>query len=280
MKAILEKVLLEDQDPVRSFVYHKGDFDAPYHFHPEMELTLIIESSGIRYVGNNISDYLPGDLVLLGTNIPHCWKNNSVAGHSSKSLVLQWREEIIADQPWFKDIRQLCHQAQRGLYLLPEYRKAVTEGMFKVLNSSKTEKYLRMVELLHYLATEVKFEVLAGASYSYDLSSATTDRLQKVQNYVKNHFHEKIKLADVAGHLHMSEQSFSRFFSKTWHKPFFVFLNEYRINIASRLVLETDKQMTEIAYDCGYESLAFFYKQFKKFKKHSPLEFRKMFQKI
>ncbi|GGF36234.1 AraC family transcriptional regulator [Echinicola rosea] len=280
MKAILEKVLLEEQDPVLSFSYNKKDFETPYHFHPEFELTYIMESSGIRYVGNNISDYQPGDLVMLGKNLPHCWKNEHSEHQSSRSLVLQWREEIIPELPWFEKIRQLHKDAERGLYFLPDAKEDILRAMQAVLHSTGLDKYQAMVGLLDLMTNKGKFIKLAGSSYSSDLSHDTNDRLQAVQQYVNNHYQGKIKLKDIADHLHMSEQSFSRFFSKTWKKPFFVFLNEYRINIASRVILETDKQMTEIAFECGYESLAFFYKQFKKFKKHTPLEFRKMFQRI
>ncbi|UXP31014.1 AraC family transcriptional regulator [Reichenbachiella agarivorans] len=280
MKAVLEQVAIAEQDSIRAFRYSKKVFDAPWHFHPEYELTLILRSAGIRYVGNNISDFNEGDLVLLGSNLPHCWKNIDDKTGPSESLVIQWRQEIISDLPIFDQIHELMHRAQRGLFIHPKDRPEIASRMHALTDSTGIEQYLGFVELLDYIARHAHYDYIAGASYSYDGTSATTNRLEVVQSYVKTHFKEKIKLADIADKLSMSEQSFSRFFSKTMSKPFFVFLNEYRVNISSRLILETDLQMAEIAYQCGYESLPFFYKQFKKFKGYTPLEFRKMYRRI
>ena len=280
MKAILEKVELSDYQAVNAFLYDKGSFELPWHFHPEYELTLILKSSGIRYVGNNISDYVEGDLVLLGSNLPHCWKNNEEYEGACKSLVIQWRKEIISDMPIFSRITELLNQSQRGLRIQEESAPVITKMMHKVREADSVSQYVSFVELLDYIAREGKWEFLAGPSYSYDLSNATTNRLDLVQSFVKRRYKEKIKLSDIAGELSMSEQSFSRFFSKTMSKPFFEFVNEYRVNIASRQILETDLQIAEVAYKCGYESLPFFHKQFKKFKGFTPLEFRKMFNRI
>lgn len=280
MKAVLEQVAITEEESIRAFQYAKANFDAPWHFHPEYELTLIKKSSGIRYVGNNISDFNEGDLVLLGGNLPHCWKNGSEHSGTSESLVIQWRETIISDLPIFASIHQLMHRAQRGLYFHAEGREEIVSRMHAVLEAKGVPQYLQFVELLDHLARHARYDYIAGASYSYDGTSATTNRLEVVQSYVKDHYKDKIKLSNIADTLSMSEQSFSRFFSKTMNKPFFVFLNEYRVNISSRLILETDLQMAEIAYQCGYESLPFFYKQFKKFKGYTPLEFRKMYRRM
>ncbi|RED93002.1 AraC-like DNA-binding protein [Marinoscillum furvescens DSM 4134] len=217
---------------------------------------------------------------MLGANLPHCWKNLQGYHAGASSIVIQWRGDIFPDIPAFAGIQKLQQQAQRGLYLAPKHRTAVSEQMKAVVSSENLTQYLRFVELLDFIAEQVTYTPIAGASYTYDFSSRTTSRIEQVQTYVKEHFARKIKLSEVADHLNMSEQSFSRFFSKAMQRPFFVFLNEYRVNMASRLILETDFQMAQIAYQCGYESLPFFYKQFKKFKGYSPLEFRKMYQKI
>ena len=280
MKAILEKVDVTEQEQIHAFKYSNSSFELPWHFHPEFELTLILESSGIRYVGNNISDFEAGDLVMLGGNLPHCWKNDKDHSGTSSSLVIQWRKDIISDYPVFNGIKDLLSKSQRGLSFRPDDRDIIIEKMHAVLQSSSLQQYLKLIELLDYIARKSSYDFIAGPSYSYDLSGQSTNRLETVQTYVKEHYREKIRLAHVANHLHMSEQAFSRFFSKTMNKPFFTFLNEYRVNIASRDILETDLQMAEIAYKCGYDSLPFFYKQFKHFKGYTPLEFRKMYRKM
>lgn len=279
MKPILEKIEATNEEGIHAFIFEDSHFDMPWHFHPEHELTLILESSGIRYVGNNISDFEPGDLVLLSGNLPHCWKNEKEHSGKSKSLVIQWRQDVLHDLPMFEPILALLTKAERGLKFNKDSCAKEIELMYRVVETKGVQRYLVLIELLHSMANKNEYVWIAGSSYSYDLSTTTTTRLERVQSFVHHHFHEKIKLSEVAAHLHMNEQAFSRFFSKTMKKPFFLFLNEYRVNRASRLIFETDLQMSEIAYECGYESLPFFYKQFKKFKGYTPLEFRKMYKK-
>ncbi|MEM9858793.1 MAG: AraC family transcriptional regulator [Bacteroidota bacterium] len=279
MKAIIEKVGIPDQCGIHAFVFENTYFDMPWHVHPEYELTLILKSAGIRYVGNNVSDFTIGDLVLLGSNLPHCWKNTEDHKTMSRSLVIQWSKEVIHDLPVFDRIWDLLEEAQRGLFLQDKDGK-VAEMMHTIVECDGLGQYLKLVELLAFIAKEIPFKYVAGASYAYDISTHTNNRLDLIQNYVKQQYRDKIKLADVAAQVNMNEQAFSRFFSKTMKKPFFSYLNEYRINISSRFIIETDLQMAEIAYQCGYESLPFFYKQFKKYKGYTPLEFRKMYSKV
>jgi len=279
MKPIFEKIDVSKDEGIHAFIFEGEYFDMPLHFHPEYELTLILESSGIRYVGNNISDFESGDLVLLGGNLPHCWKNEKDHLGTVKSLVVQWEKNILHDLSLFKPIEDLLIESERGLKLNHDIHKEEILLMHQLIKVKGIRRYLVFIELLHALALKKEYIPIAGDSYSYDLSTTTTTRLEKVQSYVHEHFHEKIKLKEVASYLHMNEQAFSRFFSKKMRKPFFLFLNEYRVNRASRLIFETDLQMGEIAFQCGYESLPFFYKQFKKFKGYSPLEFRKMYKR-
>lgn len=280
MEAIFEKILLTDERSIRAFLFDKPEFDGHWHFHPECELTFIKKSTGIRYVGNHVADFEPGDLVLLGPNLPHCWKSLDEFKEIAQSVVIQWNPAVLNDIPELRAIREMISKADRGVRFYTNDNTQVGERMLELTELPPTEQYIGFIALLSSLTREQNTELLAGDSYAYDLSHHTESRLNKIQGYVKNNFQKKILLSDIASIVNMSEQSFSRFFSKTMNKPFFAFVNEYRVNIASRHILETDLQMAEIAYKCGYESLPFFYKQFKKFKGFTPLEFRKMYRKI
>ncbi|MBD0401748.1 AraC family transcriptional regulator [Flammeovirga sp. EKP202] len=280
MKTFFEKVVTQDTSNIRAFKYSNKAFNTPWHVHPEYELTFILNSVGNRYVGNNISDYQPGELVLLGPNLPHCWKNDLESEDRAESLVLQWSKEVIAPLMGFDEIKSVFNKVERGIIFHQPESIDVETKMNKIIASKGIERYLHFVNLLKEMVKLDQRQYLAGASYAYDESSATNDRIEKVQNFISDHYDRKIKLSEIAQELNMTEQSFSRFFSKAMQRPFFVFLNEYRINRVSRLLLETDMQVAEIGYRCGYESLPFFYQQFKKFKNYSPLEFRKLYKKI
>lgn len=280
MKAVLEKVDLKEDESIHAFIFSKMEFDAPWHFHPEYELTFILKSTGIRYVGNNVSAFEEGDLVLIGSNLPHCWKNEDGSQTESESLVIQWKEKVISDLPSFKGIRKLLQKSQRGLKIPSHDNMHIVQLMHDVVKTNSLNRYLKLIELLGVISEIKELQMLAGDSYSYNLSDSSISRLEAVQSYVRNNYMHKITLFDIATQLSMNEQSFSRYFSKSMNRPFFVFLNEYRVNIASRALLETDKQVAEIAYQCGFESLPFFYRQFKRFKGVSPLHFRNLYRHI
>ena len=139
-------------------------------------------------------------------------------------------------------------------------------------------RYIQLLNILQKLSEVKEYEFLSGEHYSPDLSLQTGYRLDSVQQYVEGHYTEKITLAEVAELVSMTESSFSRFFSRVMQKPFFSFLNEYRVNRASKLLIETEQSVAEIGFSCGYESLPFFYKQFKKIKGYSPLVYRKIYR--
>jgi len=279
LEARYEKLILGEGGSIRAFSANLPRFDAPWHFHPECELTLITQSSGMRYVGNHVDDFKPGDLVLLGANLPHCWKNTVENTDGSSSIVIQWDPTIFPDLPEFRQIQLLMQRAVKGIKYNFERAESLKPMLSSMVDSSPLERYLALVEVLNILAIEREVSFLAGSNYEYDLSRQTGERLERIQSFVQKKYATKVTLRSVSAEVHMSEQSFSRFFSKHMTRPFFQFLNEYRINVASNMLLETDIQVADIGFACGYESLPFFFKQFKKIKGHTPLGYRKLFTK-
>ena len=136
--------------------------------------------------------------------------------------------------------------------------------------------YGELVFLLIKLS-KMKAKYLSESKFESEYSDVHRNRISKIHDFVEKNYNRKIYLLEVAELAHMSEQSFSRFFTKMMGRPFFTFLNEYRVNIASRLLIDTDKSVAEIGFECGYESLPFFHKQFNKFKNITPSKYRKQF---
>lgn len=279
MKAVYEKVKVSDQTSIAVFQNEEKEFSAPWHFHPEYELTYIHQSSGIRYVGNHVQAFDAGELVLLGSKLPHCWKNHEEAIKPAKSIVIHWLPDMLNHIPEFDGIESLLERSARGILFEANCAERSRLIMTALLGESSIERYLMLLELLSSLAKEKVVTVLVGSSYAYDLSYDTGERFNKIMAFVKINYHRKIRLIEMADLASMTEQSFSRFFSKNMKRPFFEYLNEFRVNIAGRMLVETDRPVTEIGFLCGYETLPFFYKQFKKFKQYSPLAFRKLYAK-
>lgn len=150
--------------------------------------------------------------------------------------------------------------------------------MLNMLHEPPFRKMLRLLEVLDALAGSDGGRLLCEEGISYSLNLEANERINTVCNYIRQHYDKKITLASVAGLVHMKEESFSRFFSRIMQKPFFAFLNEYRVAMACKLLTETDMQVARIGFACGYESLPFFYRQFTRYCRMPPQAYRKRFR--
>lgn len=274
MKPVLEQIRLGTAQSILAFRYADQSFDAPWHFHPQHELTFIEESTGTKFIGDYVGPYQVGELVLLRSNLPHCWKNQLEEEGKAKSVVIQWDKGIFAKVPELAALLRLLRTAARGLLFAAD---DVQELIPRVQGLPDLKGYQLYVQLLSILLelSECRYTTLSENRFIDDLPTEYSDRMSKVHDFVEVNYQRKIYLKELAQLVSMSEQSFSRFFSKMMGRPFFSFLNEYRINIAGRMLVDTDWSVAQIGFACGYESLPFFHKQFNKFKGESPSKFRK-----
>lgn len=258
-------------------------FDYPWHYHPELEITYILNGKGVRYVGNTIENFLEDDLVLLGPNVPHAW-NNTADQSRVIAIVIYLKEEFI-DKTWmqsieFESVRKLLAAMGKGIKIDEQAAIRLKPKFIDLLNAPAFERLMILLQILHELSLNMQFRYLCEQEFTVDLNGNDKERINVVYNYIQTHYLKPISLADISSRLNMTEEYFSRFFSKTMKKPFFEFLNEYKINRACKLLIETDKQVSEVCYASGFESLPFFYRQFKKFKNCQPKNYRLNYQKI
>lgn len=283
MKAQFEAIAPSDTTSLNAFVQVKKEFDFPFHYHPEYELTFILSSTGIRYVGNHFGDFRENDFVFLGPNLPHCWKNGEEEATPASAIVIQWSENLLGqgwiDSKEFKAIKKLHQLSNKGIRFHETVALSMKERLLQSVNLPPFEKLIAVLQILQDLARTDKYEILCEQGFSYDLNYIDNDRINSVYQYLRANYQKKITLQDIAAEVNMSEESFSRFFSKVMRKTFFAFVNEYRVNIACKLLIETDMNVNQIGYAAGYESFPFFYRQFKKFKSCSPQKFRTEFKK-
>lgn len=282
MKAQFEAFQPLPDSSFRIFGYEVAEFDAPWHYHPEYELTVILKSEGIRYVGNSMESFEAGDLVLLGPNLPHCWKNTPDNAGTASSIVVQWPGEFMGagwlDVEEFKSVKRLLQMAGQGIRFDQDVSARVKPMLAEMLEMQPFSRLIRFLEVLELLAAVKNIHLLCEQGFAYPLNYEDNQRINTVYNYIREHYSERITLAALSGLVYMSEESFSRFFSRTMQKPLFTFLNEYRINMASKMLIETDMQVAEISFACGYESPPFFFRQFRKFGGMTPAAYRKQFR--
>ncbi|MCM5663065.1 AraC family transcriptional regulator [Galbibacter mesophilus] len=281
MKPILEKVR---NTPVTSFTvfeFKDSVFDAPWHFHPEFELTYIVSSNGMRFVGDNVSEYAPKDLVLIGRNVPHCWKNSKDTDQIAHSIVIQWNADFFGDD-WlekkeFSAIKKMLSKAERGFSFSEKGKEKTIPLITEMLTQNDFDRLLTFLKVLQYLSKDSHAKVLTGVNYVPTFNEMQNERIQTIQNFIEKNYRRTINLQEVSDSIHMSKESFCRFFKNTFQKTFISYLNEFRIKKACKLLIESDDQIKEVAYKTGFESLSFFYREFKKHTQTSPVSYKKRF---
>lgn len=283
MKAHLREVTTSPDNSFKVKVFEAMEFKAEWHFHPQYELTYMVQSTGIRYVGDSMHPFKRGDLVLVGRNVPHSWKTIDTKSEHVKCVVIQWDETLLRDwldRPEFIPIKTLLQKSSQGIAF--DYETAVSlEGLFiSMIDQPPFERLMCLLRILHTLATQATTQLLAGPGFGKALSTKESTRVNIIHNYIKDNLHQPNVLLALAEKLSLSKEAFCRFFKKTFDKTFSTYLNEYKITVASKMLIETDLSVSEIGYQSGYNNLSFFYRRFRHYKQMSPKNYRLQFQNL
>jgi AraC-like DNA-binding protein len=278
VKAILEKI---PHDQNRSFVlfeHTSGRFRCPFHYHPEIELTLITGSTGQRYVGDHVGRFAPGDLVLMGPDLPHSYINDAKFSGQARSVVVQFLPDNFGTNFFqlgeMKGIRHLLERARVGLSFHGRTRDTVGSLLTQLNALEGMARLASFLHILETLARSSEFRVLASPTYSPSLALYQGERINRVCELVSRKFREGITQSEAARTARMSPPSFSRFFRRATNRTFRAFLNEVRIGHASHLLVDSDQTVAEICYDSGFGNLSNFNRQFLKLRGTSPRLYR------
>ncbi len=287
----MTKAAFETLNPYHnnSFLVRKFDqaeFTSPYHFHPEYELTLIIKGKGNRYVGNNMAVYSAGDLVLLGANLPHCWKTENAIREeiNSSSIVIQFNEDFLgADfftKPELSLILNLLQKSAQGIQFLNGTVGEVTSKInLLAAEENPFKKLFLLLEILHLLATSKEYIMLNQQGIIAGQSAVKRERVNKVLGYIVDNFKNEILLDEAAAIAHMTTNAFCKYYKRTIGQTFMETVIDYRINYAIQQLLHSDKSISDISFESGFGDVSHFYKLFKRKNKQSPLNYRKKFIK-
>ncbi len=259
-------------------------FDKPWHFHKEYELVLIENSEGTRFIGDHVTNFRNGNLVLIGPNVPHMYRNNEQyyenKGLVAKSIFIHFTDDFLGksffDLPEMKLVRRLLDKSSLGIDIKGEVNQYIREKLIDMQHAPPTRRLLSLLDILSYLAasSDLKYILSSGftANNSYD-----TDRINTVLQFIMNHYTNEIYMEEIASKLNMSIASFSRYFKYHTRKTFSHYVTEIRIGHACRLLMEDNYNISEICYSCGFDNLSNYYRHFKKHVGVSPKEYKKRF---
>lgn len=285
MKIHFEKITYETGAPLLVKEVKSKSFTAPLHFHPEIELTLIVKSSGERFVGDSIEGFESGDLVLVSENLPHFWTNaceySADEDTNAHAIVVQFNSlflgEKFMDLSGAKHIQALFNKCHRGICITGDTRNLVSNKILEMLQMDTFRKVLTLLDILDIIAKSDSYYFLASFGFKSYMNTSDCQKMNKIYDYIYNNLNKRIEIIQIAGLLNMSVSTFCHYFKKRTKKTFTNFVNELRIGKAKRLLIESDKSISEIAYECGYNSISNFNKQFNSLTGIAPKNLRKSY---
>jgi len=268
-----------------SFVITKFDkrgFSAPFHFHPELELTCITQGKGKRFVGNNMSGFEENDLVLMGPQLPHCWKLASAEKQKAGSIVLQFNYDFLGkdffELPEMERIRKLLKRSEGGIEFGGKIKESVRESMALALKQkSEFKKLMLILEVLHTLSVSKEYVLLNKKNSASLQTDDNQQRINKVFAYIVENFHDEISLKEASKTIGMTTNAFCKYFKKITRKTFMETVIDYRINYATQQLVESDKSIADVCFESGFRDMSHFYKMFSLRMEVSPLNYRKQF---
>lgn len=272
MKPLLFRVPTVDDRSFRVQVDDGPHFYDRLHFHPELQLTLIQESVGTLVVGDRIDRFRPYDLLLLGANLPHVFRNDPGyflpdQSHRALSYSVYLRPEHLQHtffgMPELNHLSQLFQEARQGVRIRFNEVSTDTTYMAQLHTLRPFEQLITLLTVLDSMATNANRELLSITAYEQPRRPDDHQRLDNVFTYILNHYASPITLEEVAAQAHLTPSAFCRFFRLHTRKTFSQLLNEVRIEHASRLLQESKLPISQIAFSCGYTNLSNFNRQFK-----------------
>ena len=255
-----------------------------WHYHSELELVYIIQGEGTRFIGDDISRFGSGDLVLLGVGLPHVWKSDdSYFDHNSRkkvsAIVLHFGQDFLGPDLWelpeMAPIKKLLELSPRGIsYHLPEGHP-VKRKLRKMIDQQPFDRLTHLLTMLHKLAQVENHTILSGIPFADHYQKHHSKRIDKIYDYILTNFEKEIKLEELALLANMTPASLCRFFRQKTRKSVSEFINEVRVSFACKLLIEGNLSISEICFRCGYNNLSYFNRQFKKIIGLTPGNYQK-----
>lgn len=264
---------------------YKSEFTYPLHNHIEFELNYVENAAGARrIVGDSVEIIGNFELVLIaGKDLEHTWEQHECRSTQIREITLQFSSDLfpgMADRNQFASIRKMLELAKNGLsFPISAIQNIYAE--LSTLAAKKQEFYTAMsfLTILHELSMCPDPKVLSSSSFAKAGITAESRRVEKVQNYINEHFHEEVRLADLADLAGMSDTAFSRFFKLRTGKSLSDYIIDVRLGRTTRLLVDSTHSISEICYSCGFNNLSNFNRIFLKKKKSTPKAFRENYRR-
>jgi AraC-like DNA-binding protein len=277
-----EKVPTDKSSTIFIHQPNEQNFPSPWHFHPEIEIMYVQKSSGMRFVGDSIENFEPGDLVMVGSNLPHTWRNGceyyvSSSELTAKAIVVQFSPTkvlgVIARMPELMEIQKLLASAIRGIEFKQPFSIEAGKRLMSIYRSDGAKRLLLFLDLLHSMAQTNQYRLLASPGFMQYVNYSDADRINKVYSYIMSNFTGEISLNHAADLANMTPTAFCRYFKSRTFKTFSTVVNQVRLGYACRLLLDGKHTIGQACYESGFNNFSNFSRQFRKQVHMGPSEY-------
>lgn len=285
MKPVLEHLPKNDGESFVAKFFDYNYYPTPWHFHPEYEIVLVTESTGTRFIGDNISNFRQGNLAFIGPNLPHLYRNDSNYYEAksllrAKSIVVHFSKNtfaaLLSSMPETKQLNELFRKSVFGLDIKGETNRAVSICLHELIMLDGLPKLIKLLEILNLLAGSEETYFITQAAV-VGINKNESDRMNMVMEFLIKNFTNDISRAQLAKVANLSENAFSRYFTQRTRKSFMSYLIELRLNYACKLLVEGEKSIYTICFESGFNNISNFNRQFKLMYGKSPLNYSKMY---
>jgi len=263
-------------------------FPTVWHMHPELELHFVIRGEGVRFIGDNISSFSEGEVLLLGQNLPHTWRCRDEYFMDNcemkvEAIVLHFLPTCLGNDflslPEAYLIPKLLEKAKRGMIISGKSREKLAKLMYAAVTAANLDRIILLLSIIKELAESNQYSYISSPHAFYKSNESETLRLNNIYSYTLANYKNNITLEEISAISNLSITSFCRYFKLMTKKTYNDFLVEIRISHACRFLIE-DRLPTEvICFKCGFNNISNFYRHFKKITTLTPLEYKRKYLK-
>jgi AraC-like DNA-binding protein len=286
MAAKYEELVLHGEESFFIGIFQDNLEKSSWHYHNNYEISFITEGTGRRIVADSMEEFQPGDLVFLGSNLPHVWvaeKEPRVFTDRTLEMVfLQFSANILFPQllalPEFKNVKRALELSERGIQIVDRTLNEVSEIMLQLPYLKSFDRMNFFFKLMDIIGKSDSNIPLASEEYMRKRFTTGNRRIAQLHDYLMNHYREEIDLEKLADLVHMAEGSLCRFFKQNVGTSIFEYLNRIKVDFACKLLMDPEIGIFDVCLDSGFNNLSHFNKQFRKNTGVTPTEYRKKFK--
>ena len=284
MKPLLKVINAHKENVFQIMRVSEPYFFPHWHFHPECEIMLVLEGTGMRFVGDSMERFQPGDLVFYCNRIPHLYRSDKEyydknSSGLSKAIVVYFNEALLKGDFWngqsIASLKKLFTLAGRGLRFTGKTKIRLRNKILELDdNRDSLQKIIDLFTILKVMTESGEYELLSSDAFVSVIAQDDCERVNKVYQFVMDGYMKNPTLEDVAEIACMSPTAFCRFFKSHTNKTYIQFLNEIKIGNACKMLIDNDLSISEICYMIGFNNTAHFNSQFKKIIGLTPSQYR------